>query len=1032
MQNFPAAYKQINDSMAKRPVYVFEIIWAGGGPGVSGTNDIYFTTCDVNDILNFPYPARWFPFLDAESISGISQSVDPINGVSTIGQLSVSITDYGGMVSNIIKAADVAGHGLRRQRCEVSMLYKGMDWADKVRVRSMYVEDLKLANYNQYKLTCTDVQAQMRKTVFNPAKTKLSGNVAATGAVTLNVTDTYFFNLVESVKLGVVGFVKIGDEIMYFTAKTTNTLTVPAAGRGMFGSAAAAHAIDDQVDELIYLNENPITMALKILESSGVASANGAFDVCPAVWGCNMKNVDAVDQAGWLQIGEQLTGLSTSHLPGDGLQFEFLLDAGVEAKEFIEDRILKIIGAYGFVRGDGSYSIRAYNDLANAAKENAVAVLNEHNIVSWGELSYSYTDLANEMWIEYLEWPKLSGKYTRVGFFVDSVSQKKWGVAKQLSYTADGIPPDSVFIDQLFQRFQRVMARYSRPPMKIPLTLMPKMHGQEIGDIVRVTLPIRDLVSGATLDRAFEIVSTALKPKTGEIDVECIAQPERDSRWYGGIGGVATVVISPAAASIPVGTTQQLTAQCFDGLGTPVPTPAISWVATGGVTVDANGLVTAGGSAGSGTVYAVVGVQLSNNSNITVTASANGNAVALVSIAPAETTLEAAQTKSVTATAYDVAINQVNGVTFTWASSNPAVATVPAGPSVSATVTAVANGTANITATETVSSIASPAMAVTVATAPPPPQTVLTWADSAYQIGTQITTMGGVGGPHTIPNGYNFAAGDYWFDGDVLLATGSTCTINGTVRIFSQGVVTINGTVDGVGRGGAAATTGSSYVMSSRKYGTGSAAKEQYWAAGAAATSQGFLGKGGIGGYALNIYGVVLVTPAPAGSANPINQSKPLLDIVGTAVDGAGDFTDMSGVPVNAMGGGGSASGPGHLYTNVLGDPWNGAAGGNGGAGFVIVARGIYISIGEVRLNGANTTYGTGQSASLFCGGPGGGGTFIALAERGVGWLETKSIDPGRIHIDPGVVVGQTLNAINAVPVVPATPGCFIEQSIPF
>jgi len=1033
MQNFPAAYKTANDSMAKRPVYVFEVIWAGGGPGVSGTNDIYFTTCDVNDILNFPYPARWFPFLDAESISGISQSVDPINGVSTIGQLSVSITDYGGMVSNIVQAADVKGHGLRRQRCEVSMLYKGMDWADKVRVRSMYVEDLKLANYNQYKLTCTDVQARMRKTVFNPAQTTLSAIVAASGAVTLNVLDARLFNLVTSVTHGSSGFVKINDEIMRFNVKTDASLTVPAAGRGMYGTTAAAHAINDTVDELIYLNENPITMALKILESSGVASANGTFDAYPAAWGCNLKTVDAVDQAGLLQVGELLTGLSPSHLPGDGLQFEFLLESGVEAKKFIEDSILKIIGAFGFVRADGSYSIRAYNDLANAAKENAVAVLNENNVVSWGDLNYSYTDLANQMWIEYDEFPKLSGKYLRAALFVDTVSKRKWGDAKMLRYTARGIPPDSIFVSQLYQRFQRVMARYSRPPMKMSATLLPKMHGMEIGDIVRITLPIRDLISGATLDRAFEIVSTSLKPKTGEVAVECIAQPERGGMWFGGVGEVASIIVLPNVIRIPVSTSQQLVLQSYDGSGAPVPTPAVSWLSlTKLVGVDANGLVTAGAGVGSDEVFAVVGSKR-YGVTITVIALPNTNPVASVQAFPSEVNMGLAQNKIVTALAYDLVVTQVNGVTFTWASSNPAVATVTPGPAASATITSVSNGTANITATETVSSVVSPAMPVTVAVPQTPTYTPPAIAASAYQIGTQITTMGGVGGPHTIPDGYNFAAGDYWFDGDVLLASGTICTINGTVRIFSLGVVRINGTVDGKGRGGAAApSSGSAYAFNgdSRLFNNWS----EFRSVGSDATSVGFIGSGGVGAYTKAYSYATNAAGVPTITAPPLYSALPSINLIGSAVDGYGSLTALSGIPTNAQGGGGSCgSVMYHQLGTSLSRTWDGGSGGAGGAGLVIMARGIYVVAGDIDLSGADSTSGTWTCP----GGPGGGGSFIALAERNIYGLPVMSIDTERLNLNPGIAAAQYVVGFYVysyptytIPPTAGKPGGFIQQVI--
>jgi hypothetical protein len=1031
MLTVPAAYKIKNDALAKQPVYVIKLVFAGGVQGTDGVNDIYFTSCDISNILNFPFPTRWFPFLQADSISGISQNVDPINGVSTIGTLTAKLTDYGGKVSDIIKAADAAGYGLRRQRIEVFLLFKGMDWADRLRIRVLQVDNLKLSRENEYTLSASDIQMQLRKTVFNPGKAATSGAVAATGAVTIGMADARPFLPTATVFFGTCGFVKIDSEIMQWTSSTNNSLTVPLVGRGLFGTVAAAHALGATVDEVIYLDGNPITIALGIMQSSGVAGAKGVYDVYPKKWGCGLSSSGDVDQAGWFQVGELLTGLSASHLAGDGLQFQFVLSKGVEAKKFIEDSLLKIIGAYGFVRGDGSYSIRAYNDLANAAKENAVVSLTTDNVISWGDLTYNYQNLANELWIDFDEQPKLSGKYIRASLFVDSVSQKKWGSAKQLKYAAQGIKTDSDFISQLYQRFQRVLSRYSRPPMQIPLILLPSLNKLEIGDIVRITLPIRDLFTGTTLDRAFEITSTQLQTKTGEINVTCIAQPELANFWFDGVGVVASVTISPASSSIPNGATQQLVARTFDAGGVQVPTPAISWVASGNVTVSSTGLVTATG-VGSGTVYAVSGAKRSNVATITVTTAANLNTVSAVAVSPSTATIAATQTQLATAVAKDIAGNQVNSVTFNWASSVPGVASVPAGPSVSATITAVANGTANITATETVSGIVSPVSPVTVATPVTPTYTPPAIADSAYKIGTQITSMGPVNGPHVIPNQippYNFAAGDYWFDGNVSLALGSTCTINGTVRIFSLGVVTINGLVDGVGRGGAGAAeklfvtdsiTGNSYGNNN----TG---------------PSGFVGRGG----QYHNINPASNDPLPRswlGGTSPVSipETKPDLNVIGTTFV-AGSITALSGIPLKLIGsGGGSGVGSGNSYVAPL---TYGGAGGNGGAGLLIMARGIYISVGLVNLTGGNgfDAHGTVAEYTIATGGsPGGGGSFVALAEKNINGLPVMSIDPVRVLVNSG---NNGLNSIMFSPVpgfglpsfsagIPGTPGCSITQVI--
>jgi hypothetical protein len=1018
-----ANYRTQNNGMAKWPVYVAKLFFNGGKDGTPGTNDIYFATCDVNNIANFPYPTHWFPVLKSDSIGSMSQQVDPINGVSTIGNITLTVTDYEGSVSAIIAAANNAGHGLRRQRLSIYKMFQGMDWADRVLVRTMQIQDLKLSALNEYTITAADVQKRLQKTIFNPMSTVTTGTIAASGAVTISVVDARNFLLATSINYGSSGFILIDNEIMRWTSPATNSFTVAAVDRGLFGTTAAAHAVNATVTEVIYLNENPITMALKLMESSGVALANGTYDAYPAHWGCGMDNSNDVAESDWLLIGQLLTGLSaTTPLPANGLQFEFVINKGIVAKTFIEGSILKILGAFGFVRGDGKYSIRAYNDISNAIKENCAVQLTRDNVTVWGDLTYNYPALANQLWINYDEEPKLSGKYIRSTLFIDAASVKKWGDAPQLTYNAQGVPPTSVFINQLYQRFQRVLARYSRPPMQIQLTLMPKLNTLEIGDMVRVTLPIRDLVTGASLDRAFEVLSTQLTPSTGEIVIQCIAQPEKANFWFQGVGNVASIAISPITSSIPTGGTQQLVARGFDANGIQVPISSVSWVYSGNVTVNSSGLVTAG-SVGTGTVSAVVGGIQSNTATINVTASAFSGTVSSVTLMPTAVNMAATQTQQAAAIAYDISSNQINNKVFNWASSNTGVATVTAGPSASAIITGVANGSANITATETGSSVVSPACAVTIATPVTPTYTPPALANSAYQIGTQITSMGGVGGPHTIPNGYNFASGDYWFDGNVTLPLGNTCTINGTVRIFSLGNITINGLIDGAGRG--YANAGESVFYSSYVGSYGYQSNN--------GSLSGFVGAGGSGGTDTLNYNYLAVysnyptlntavlsqtftAPTPVGAA-PLYQTAPILSIVGTASSG-GSWTAVAGLPTNLAGSQASCGVNASFQYTYLG-PASAAQGGNSGAGLLLMGRGIFVTTGQINLNGTNGANGvapaiTNSQNPVFGfntgGGGGGGGSFVALAERDLNGLPVMSILNSRINVSGGLGGSEVVN----------------------
>ncbi len=1002
MLTLPANYTATNSAIGKEPIYVLEVLWANGLHGTEGLNDIYFASRDLTDsgITNMPYPSRWYPVLDVERLSNITQQVDPINGVSSIGSLAAGLLDKDGSVSDIIHAADIVGHGLRRQRCELYRIFANQNWmTDKVKIRTMQISDLILAADGiSYTLHAQDIQRNLKRQVFTPAKTALSLDIAGTGAFSVSLADTSGLMLVTNETHGTAGFIKIDDEIMKWTSKAGNLLTVPLAGRGMFGTIAATHAAGTDVQEIVVLRGNPFILAMEVMASTG-SGTNGVYDTRPAHWGVGL-DAGEFNVVEWTQVGQLIAGLSATPLAADGIQFEFVLDKSIEAKRFIEDDILKIMGAFARVTGDGLLGCRAYNDLANALKENASRALDVNNVVTWSALHYDYTKLANEMWLDFDESPRLSGKYIRASFFIDSVSQAKWGRTNQLKYKARGIIPNNLWTSQIYQRFQRVMARFSRPPMSMSVTLLPRHHDIEIGDIMRVTLPIRDLATGLDLDRAFEVLQVSNDLKTGQVKLKLIAQPEKSAFWNSGVGAVATASISPAAVSMPVSTTQQMSLVALDASGNQMLPGTTTWVATGNVSVSASGLVTASATAGSGTVKAVLGAIVSNIATVTVTASANTNIVASVTIAPTSIGLQPAAVQQMAATAFDVAGAQVNVVSFTWASDNVAVATVSA----NGLVTAVANGTANITATETSSSIMSSPTAVTVANAAPPQVTPPVIADAVYQVGTQLTAAdpritGDAMLGYTIVDGSDFASGDYWFDGNVTLATGTTCTVNGTVRIFAYGNVTINGTVDGVGRGG----TGMPGVANTFVWVT-SYLNHSIVAPSPNGLGGGFVGKGGDSEGFNTAY-----TPF-AGGASPASVI-PTIAVVATAQDASGTWTAVSGLPTALHGAGGAmGESSGYVSGGAVG-----GAGGSGGAGFLVMARGIFVTTGLIDLRGGDGTSGTVANAAsdtALGAGSGAGGSFVALAERDANGLPVLSVSPSRILVTGGLNVGSIVGFV--------------------
>lgn len=176
---------------------------------------------------------------------------------------------------------------------------------------------------------------------------------------------------------------------------------------------------------------------------------------------------------------------------------------------------------------------------------------------------------------------------------------------------------------------------------------------------------------------------------------------------------VATVSVSLASSTLNVGQTTQATATTRDANNNVLTGRTITWSSsnTSIATVSASGLVTAV-AAGSANITAT-SESKTGSASLTVNTPAPVP-VATVTVSLTASTLNPGLTTQATATTRDANNNVLTGRTIAWSSTNTAVATVSA----SGLVTAVANGTTQITAT---SEGKSGNATLTVQDPPPPP-----------------------------------------------------------------------------------------------------------------------------------------------------------------------------------------------------------------------------------------------------------------------------------------------------------------------
>ena len=249
--------------------------------------------------------------------------------------------------------------------------------------------------------------------------------------------------------------------------------------------------------------------------------------------------------------------------------------------------------------------------------------------------------------------------------------------------------------------------------------------------------------------------------------------------------------------------------------------------------------------------------------------------------------------------------------------------------------------------------------------------------DSWYtSLGTDITTVltttdiGGV--IHITANG-NLPDGTYYCDADLTIDSGVTVTFNDNVRLHVKGFLTINGALDGKGRGLSGGAGGTTY----NNAGTGTA---------------GYLGStrgsGGIKG-AFVRSGLIWAESSEGILTVGLHESNDGAGV--SSIDITWDGSNLLGIPPDLRGSSG-AGGQGVDDVDANEFQATGGAGGAGGASLAIVCRGAaFGASGSIDTSGTDGVVGANQTIplldtlTLYAGSGGGGapGACLFLLDDG-------------------------------------------------
>ena len=441
-----------------------------------------------------------------EDFSAISQSFDPETGASRIGNLTVTLGDIAGAVTDAFQARLVAGTGVRGKQLTFYKGFEGMSFNDFELKWTQDVHDVS-EDHARYRISCSDLQRAMRKQIFELKKTVLDATLSAT-ATTATVADTSDFILVEhgtSYSHGpsaTWGYFQLDDEIIGYTGKTGTTFT--GLDRGLFNTRQAEHVVDPadpaerrpEIEEYVYL-EQPIPKLVKALLTGVLHGQGGA--TLPAHWHMGI-DITLIEDSQFTGIGPDLWDPANDTL---GLFARFTDIGSIDGKRFIESECFLLAQIFSPVLASGKLGLRRFTPAL--AQASHLITLDETNVVKHSALKHQMREVFNRI---VLNWSWISGRFRRQTIKLDTDSIAKHGAAPIKIFNFRGLAANVATQSVLNQRFDAIRDRFSAPPLAITVHVSKSLDNMELGDVVLVQLPnVRDMAAGTDnpIDRAFEI-----------------------------------------------------------------------------------------------------------------------------------------------------------------------------------------------------------------------------------------------------------------------------------------------------------------------------------------------------------------------------------------------------------------------------------------------------------------------------------------------------------------------------------------------
>lgn len=509
----PQAFDELNVGISKYPLYTVEVAFT-----TDYSDLVYFTSHD--DAAYPPGAIVYTNIISENGISGTTQKLNTKEGRASIGNMSIKLVDVNEQITTLIYDKLQLGRGLREKRVRVYMGYEGLDWSDYVLIQTQIVERLEFTNA-EYDLVCSDIQRSERKEVFRLSQTNLQSSLLV-GDTTINVYSTANFQTMAhgtsftDAPSATVGYVRIDDEIIRYTGKTSTSFT--GCTRGVLNTKEVDHTVDtsltadrrQEVTEVVYLEMPAAKMAYAIM--TGVLYGQGGATL-PDNWHLGIST-DWVRLADFTGVGVDIWD------PSDDTQGYILRFVGIEetdGKKFIEKDLLFPI-MFSPVYPTGELGLKRLTGVLSDA--GYVVELNESNVVRTGPLKQNMQDVVNQIEVAW-NWNADKDAFTRYNYLIDASSQAIHQDAPIEKIELRGLHGSRHTNNTLNWIFDTWRDRFSGPPLTIKVSVSPSLNTLEVGDVVKLNLShVRDAAGGTSINRAFEVQAVSINWLTGDVSLD--------------------------------------------------------------------------------------------------------------------------------------------------------------------------------------------------------------------------------------------------------------------------------------------------------------------------------------------------------------------------------------------------------------------------------------------------------------------------------------------------------------------------------